>query len=409
MAACHSPVPCKEDKPCQHKIFITCECQRIKQEAKCIASTSNEGNSKKTLKCDEECARLERNRKLALALNVDPSHQTDHIPYSADTLNMYQQNSTWAAGQERDLRLFAANSEEKRFRSKPMPRKQRAFLHSLAEDFGFDSESMDPEPHRHVAIFKTPRFVMAPMKTLAECVRIRQVQRTTVAVPTSARTSRPKTNNVSSDPYNAFLITSPRFALTVEEIKTLLKSVLSKTSFALELDISFLPNEEVALKPPIAQRVSLPDREVQDMLESVKPALSEAVSSQKMGKLQLARLDASLNVLRKETDSLGAGWSQVAAKGAPAQYLQQSTPIGNKGGFAVLSLSSTKKKKEKQRNTEIVEDWEAAEEIEEEKERATSGANSGFNSEAEGSHSDRRLDDGGVGLGTDSDQDGLSL
>jgi len=255
MAACHSPVPCKEEKPCQHKILITCECQRIKQEARCIASKNSDGNSRRTLKCDEECARLERNRTLALALNVDPTHETDHVPYSADTLNMYQQNSTWAAAQEKELRLFAANPEEKRLRSKPMIRKHRAFIHSLAEDFGFDSESMDPEPHRHVAIFKTPRFVMAPMKTLAECVRIRQVQRTTATAPpaTTTLTSRPKASNVSGDPYNAFVITNPRFALTIEEVKTVLKSVLPKTAFPLELDVSFLPTEEVALKPPIVR------------------------------------------------------------------------------------------------------------------------------------------------------------
>jgi transcriptional repressor NF-X1 len=54
-----------------------------------------------------------------------------------------------------------------------MQANQRAFLHSLAEDYGFDSESQDPEPHRHICIFKTPRFVSAPMKTLAQCVKIK--------------------------------------------------------------------------------------------------------------------------------------------------------------------------------------------------------------------------------------------
>jgi transcriptional repressor NF-X1 len=389
MATCHSPLPCKEEKPCQHKIFITCECQRIKQEAKCGASKNTEGNIKKTLKCDEECARLERNRKLALALNVDPEHQTDHVPYSADTLNMYQQNSTWAAAHEKELRLFAASPEDKRLRFKPMQRKQRAFLHSLAEDFGFDSESMDPEPHRHVAIFKTPRFVVAPMKSLAECVRIRQVQRVAAPVATPAATpataattvipSRPKATLVSADPYNAFLITNPRFALTIEEVRSVLKSVLPKTFSPLELEVSFLPTEEVALKPPMAVRLSLPDRDIQVMLEGVKTPLAQAFKSQKIGSLQLARLDASLNILRSELDAAGKGWSQVAAKGAPGRNLPQSVPFG-KGGFAVLSLSSAKKKKKKE---DVADDWEAEEEKEEERERV-SGENSGWTSEAEG-------------------------
>ncbi|CAI6341993.1 unnamed protein product [Periconia digitata] len=387
MAPCHSPSPCKEQKPCQHKIFITCECQRIKQEAKCGASKNTEGNHNKQLKCDEECARLERNRKLAVALNVDPAQQTDHVPYSADTLNMYQQNSAWASVQEKELRLFAAEPDQKRLRFKPMQRKQRAFLHSLAEDFGFDSESMDPEPHRHVAIFKTPRFVVAPMKSLAECVRIRQVQRTiapaATPAPAPAISSRPKASITTADPYNAFLINNPRFALTIEEVRSALKTVLPKTSFALELDISFLPTEEVALKPPIAARINLPDRDVQTMLETLKTPLAQELAAQKIGTLQLARLDASLNILRTESDGVGAGWSQVAAKGgASARHASSlgSAPIGGKGGFAVLSLSS-KAKKKKVPVQEVVDDWEAEEEKEEEREKERV---SGVNSDAEG-------------------------
>jgi transcriptional repressor NF-X1 len=380
MASCHSPVPCKEEKPCQHKIIITCECQRIKQETKCNASKNGEGNLKKTLKCDDECARLERNHKLAMALRIDPAtHQDDHIPYSADTLRMYLENSTWAAIQEKALRLFAADTDEKRLRFKPMPAHQRAFLHSIAEDFGFDSESVDPEPHRHVAIFKTPRFVMAPMKTLAECARIRQIQRVNPTTSTTTTLpSRSKPSNMTGDPYNGFVIINPRFALTIEELNSVVRSALAKTSFPVELEVHFLPSEEVALRPPLITRANMLDRELQTRLESIKPALSAAITAQHIGKVQLVRLDSSLNILRKESDAgPGAGWSQVAAKGAPVRMLEKGTPVGTKGGFAVLSLSSTKKKKEKA--APVVDDWEAAEMEEEEKERA-SGANSGINS-----------------------------
>ncbi|KAF2262552.1 hypothetical protein CC78DRAFT_408660, partial [Lojkania enalia] len=361
LAPCHSPVPCKEDKPCQHKILVTCECQRIKQETRCNASKSSDGNLEKTLKCDDECARLERNRRLALALNIDPAtHQDDHIPYSAETLRMYMENSTWAAAQEKEFRIFAAKPEEKRLRFKPMPAQQRAFLHSIAEDFGFDSESMDPEPHRHVAVFKTPRFVMAPMKTLAECVRIRKVQRATAA-PTAIITSRTKPSNLSGDPYNAFLITSPRFALTIEEVNSAIKTALPNPPFPLE--VHFLPSEELVLRPPLIVRANISDhRELQATLEAIKPAVSQAVATHSIGKLQLARLDASLNILSKESDAgPGSGWNRVAAKGVPMRRVEKTAPLGNKGGFAVLSLSSTRKKKEKEK-MEVADDWEKEEE-----------------------------------------------
>ncbi|KAF2876643.1 hypothetical protein BDV95DRAFT_561255 [Massariosphaeria phaeospora] len=370
MAPCHSPVSCKEDKLCQQKVFITCECQRIKQEVRCNTSKTSNGNLGKSLKCDDECARLERNHKLALALKVDPnSHQSDHVPYTTETLSMYQENPTWATAQEKVLRLFAANPDERRLRFKPMPAHQRAFLHSVAEDFGFDTESMDPEPHRHVSIFKTPRFVMAPMRTLAECARTRPSQR---VVPTTSKlTARTKPNTISRDPFNAFIITNPRFALTIEEVHTVMKSALRKTSFPLVFEIEFLPTEEVALKPPLAARVSIPERELEAMLESVKPTLTQECEAHTLGKIQLARLDSSLNVQRKElAPDAGAGWSQVVAKGAPARKVEVAKALGSKGGFAVLSLSNTKKQKEKEKVVEVADHWEAAESMEEERERA---------------------------------------
>lgn len=122
---------------------------------------------------------------------------------------------------------------------------------------------------------------------------------------------------------------------------------------------------------------------MQKLLESIREPLMQSFKSQSIGSLQLARLDSSLNILRKESDiGPGSGWSQVAAgtRSFPSRQAPQGTIFGNKGGFAVLSLSSTKKTKAKP--VEVVEDWEAAEEQEEQKERV-SGANSAVMSENE--------------------------
>ncbi|KAK3300043.1 uncharacterized protein B0H64DRAFT_379796 [Chaetomium fimeti] len=171
---CHAPDPCKEDKPCQSTTFATCPCQHRKEEVQCQATNlSPTPTGVPTLECDDECLRLQRNRKLADALKIDPStHTDDHIPYSDGTLKLFRENAKWAQEQERELRVFAAAPEEKRIRFKPMPAYQRAFLHHLAADFGLDTESQDPGPHRHVCVFKTPRFVSAPAKTLGQCLQI---------------------------------------------------------------------------------------------------------------------------------------------------------------------------------------------------------------------------------------------
>ncbi|EON69183.1 hypothetical protein W97_08541 [Coniosporium apollinis CBS 100218] len=380
---CHSPYPCKEDKPCQHKIFITCDCQHIRQEAKCNATRDNEGNSTKSLKCDDECARLERNRRLALALNIDPeTHKDDHIPYSSETLNMFLQNVPWAQTQEREFRVFASSPEEKRLRSKPMPPTQRAFLHSLAEDFGFDSESMDPEPHRHVALFKSPRFVTAPMKTLAECARIRHSQRAATANSAAVSEKKVKPSNVIGEPYNGFLLTNAKFGLTIEELRSAIRPALAATP-SVQFDISFQPDESVVLKATPSAAVPS-ERDLEATLQSLKPGVSAAVKAQALGSIQLCRLDGSLNVLRRESDSASnGGWSQVAAKAAAPRMAIRQPVVQAKNAYTVLGAGKVQlgkkkeKKKEKLREESVVDDWEAAESAEEEREKVAGSVGSG--------------------------------
>ncbi|KAE9982946.1 hypothetical protein BLS_005151 [Venturia inaequalis] len=379
---------------------------RIKQEVKCGGTKLAEGNAVKSLKCDDTCALLERNRKLVLALNIDQdTHKDDHIPYQAETLNMYLKTPAWAQTQEKQLRLFAADPDQKRLRFKPMKNNERAFIHALAEDFGFDSESMDPEPHRHVAIFKTPRFVMAPMKTLAECVRIRQIQRTMstgVSAITTESKAKAKASNLVGDPLNALLLTDARFGLTVEELRTAINPSLAVSGTGLQFDISFLPSEEIVLVP-LQQQVSS-ERALETTLSNLKPGFVKALTSPNfLGRLQLCRVDDSLNIERRESDSASSGWSQVAAKAAaPKRDVPHNGLFSgprNKNNFAIFSTAASKKKavseetmvqtgssktKKTQRQESVDEDWMAAEEREEEKERLVSGENTARNSGDEG-------------------------
>jgi len=369
---CHAPYACREDKPCPYKFFITCECQHLKQEMRCNASKTSEGNSKKTLACDDECARLERNRKLALALNIDPdAHKDDHIPYSTDTLKMFQENVKWAQNQEREFRVFANDEHEKRLRFKPMQAHHRAFLHDLAEDYGLDSESMDPEPHRHVAIFKTPRFVMAPTKTLAECVKVRAAL--TSSVETTAVSL--KKSNPSTIPYNGFLLGAPRFGLTVEEVRSDVSPTLSAAN-PLTFEISFLPTDEIVLKAHPATKTSS-DRDIEAALKSLKPALAPIIQAKHLaGTIQLCALDSSLNIVRREVDDAASngGWSQVAAKAAAPRRAPVQAAVGAKSVYTVLGskLAEAKRKREREEKERekmlVVDDWEAEVRREEEEE-----------------------------------------
>ena len=380
---CHSPFTCKEDKPCQSKIFITCACQAQKQEMKCGASkTSAGGNSSKSLPCTDECARLERNRRLAVALQIDPSTRPgdNHIPYSADTLNLYAAHPEFAQAQEREFRVFADSPDEKRLRFKPGKAHERAFIHALAEDFGFDSESMDPEPHRHVMIWKTPRFVSAPYKTVADALRIRNAlaRSPQVSANVSDNEAEPKKSraiNQAGEPYNGFVISDPRFGLTVDELRTELTKIVDPS---LTFDIDFLPSEEVVLK---ATTRTLAPQDLGRTLRSLRPILGTAIAGSGLGSLQLCTTDSSLNITRRESDELtGDGWSRVAAKKAAPRVLAPTPVIGGINSFAALNggnkVTFSKKKpmekitkKAEEAKPPVVDDWEAAELAEEEKEK----------------------------------------
>lgn len=387
---CHAPFACKEDKPCQSKIYITCECQLQKQEARCSASRSNPGNAGKTLPCTDECARLERNRKLALALNIDQSAHVeggDHIPYSTETLNLFTEDVKWAQTQEREFRVFAASADEKRLRFKPMQSSQRAFIHALAEDYGFDSESMDPEPHRHVMIWKTPRFVAAPSKTVAEAVRIRKAQRVVNVSDTEASASTAKRTAASTAPYNCFVITNPRFGLMVDELQAEIGSLLHK-DMPLTFDIQFMPGEEVILKAI----GTMHGTDLQKLLQDIKPEFARVIKAKNFGTAELGSIDPSMQVVRREsTDNAAAdGWSKVAAKKAASRVIVAPKASVGSNAFSALgsnkvTFSKKKPEKVKVKKEVVVDDWEAAELEEEEKERVVSDASDHEITNVEGS------------------------
>lgn len=359
---CHAPSSCREEKPCQNKMIVTCDCQHLKQEHKCNASKRSEGNSKKALSCNDECARLARNRKLALALNIDPeTHMDDHIPYSIETLRMFRESTKWSQQQEREFRVFAADETEKRLRFRAMPPQQRAFIRSLATDFGFDSESMDPEPHRHVAVFKTPRFVMAPMKTLAECLRIRSA----AEASNMSGSEAPKNVHSNNVPYNGFVLTQPRFGITLEEIRADYSSILDANA-GLAFDISFLPSEEIVLQAhPVTTATNISASSLEATLKALKTPLTAVTSSKRLANMvQLCSLDSSLNVIRRQLDDtpINDGWSQVVAKAAAPRSAPRQTAMGEKSVYTVLGskLKDAKKKREELQKgkEEVVEDWE---------------------------------------------------
>ncbi|TVY26077.1 FKBP12-associated protein 1-like protein [Lachnellula hyalina] len=308
-------------------------------------SSLADGNTGKVLECTDDCLKLQRNAKLAAALNIDPAtHLNDHIPYSQTTLDLFREAPKFAQVQEREFRVFAADEKEKRLRFKPMQPSQRAFIHALAEDFGLDSESQDPEPHRHVSIFKTPRFVSAPMKTLSQCIKLK-------AIPVAAPEPSSKGLVSSAEPYNAFVLSNPKFGLTIDELRTDLHAEFSAAGFE-AFDVAFLPSGDIVLKPLPSHFLAAHKLELS--LSSAKSSIVKKVQALELAaSTALCAVDSSLNVARREDDNAsGGGWSQVA-KGAGRKLAVREKEVGHKSSFTVLGSRKRESKKE-----EVADDWE---------------------------------------------------
>lgn len=209
---CHAPYPCPEKTACSSTLTVTCSCGRLRQDRRCGAAkaVTSKGQLQQPerlpslipLTCDDECARLERNRSLASALGVDIDKTTTvqaftatNLPYSTETLDQYIKLASTAPlstlqTYETNLHSLATDTTTRSFRFQPSKSTLRAYAHSLATDWGFVTESHDPEPHRHVFVLKPltwtpPVFGMGSGSSIGiggisvrECVKLRERERT---------------------------------------------------------------------------------------------------------------------------------------------------------------------------------------------------------------------------------------
>jgi transcriptional repressor NF-X1 len=236
-----------------------------------------------------------------------------------------------------------------------------------------------------VCIFKTPRFVSAPAKTLAQCLRVAQAA---AILGTGASSIKPKAPAPSQQQqaFNALLLKDPRFGLTIEELDEALAADLaaaSRSGPALTFSITFLPSEEVLIKATpnltaaaIATSLAPTPQAVESTLSSLKVAVARTVSRLGLaGAVSLCHVDASQVVTRKEGDAAAdnGGWSAVASRGswrrtvnskAPAAATEQRAP----SAFVALRKLEAKKKAVVVDEEKVEEDWLAAVEKEEREE-----------------------------------------
>ncbi|XP_016410527.1 transcriptional repressor NF-X1-like [Sinocyclocheilus rhinocerous] len=126
-----------------------------------IGQLTKKEQRKARLECDQECATLERNRRLAKALQIDQSvdtfNKSTSSKYSDSLKEDARKDFKFVSEIEEEIKNLVelANKGKQSKRSHcfpPMKREHRRIIHELAEAYGVESVSYDSEPKRNVVV-----------------------------------------------------------------------------------------------------------------------------------------------------------------------------------------------------------------------------------------------------------------
>jgi len=129
------------------------------------------------LECNDECLKLDRNTRLAAALQItNPELSSKIIPRYSEFMKDWVRRDSHFCNMVHtklvDLVKLAKDSKQKSraFSFPCMNRDKRQLVHEYAEHFQCESESYDSEPKRNVVVTALRDKSGVPSLSLVECV-----------------------------------------------------------------------------------------------------------------------------------------------------------------------------------------------------------------------------------------------
>ncbi|XP_011684873.1 PREDICTED: protein shuttle craft [Wasmannia auropunctata] len=213
--------PCHEgkcpDTPCKEMVKVTCQCGHRTMSRVCadnareyqrIASNilaskmadmqlghsvdldevfgqgAKKQNQLKTLECNDECKIIERNRRLALGLQiVNPDLSGKLMPRYSDYMKQWAKKDPHFCQIVHDklteLVQLAKTSKQKSrsYSFDVMNREKRHFVHESCQHFGCESQAYDEEPKRNVVATAVKDKCWLPSYSLLEMIQREKGQR----------------------------------------------------------------------------------------------------------------------------------------------------------------------------------------------------------------------------------------
>nr|XP_009663477.1 PREDICTED: transcriptional repressor NF-X1 [Struthio camelus australis] len=239
MAPCHPSSPCPTTS-CSAKVDLHCECGRRKESMICSEASNTYqriaaisiatkltdlqlGDSveisrlitKKEMKqarlqCDEECLALQRNRRLAEALQIDDNSDPFNVrssgpKYSELLKEDARKDLKFVSDIEKEMRLLVEAVNKSKHTKKshcypPMNRDHRRIIHELAQVYGIESVSYDNEPKRNVVITAVKGKSVCPSNTLTSVLDKEMQSRPPPPIPHYKQTDKSIGNSGLSKP-----------------------------------------------------------------------------------------------------------------------------------------------------------------------------------------------------------------
>ncbi|KAF7730455.1 FKBP12-associated protein [Apophysomyces ossiformis] len=277
-------------------------------------ATADSSGSKQTLECNDFCAKVERNRKLAMALDINREDGAGEVPsaddmgYYDDSLrDFYLENPGWCKQAENMLLNFVQSNKPTLY-CKPMRSAFRRFIHRYCVHFNVATEAVDPEPQRSVVIRKTIGDCRIPPILLSKAAYDPAANRPPV-LQTPEVISVVKT---SRQPVNALYLSDLVFGLTQFELDAALRALLEDTKFVTR----WMNESDAVVIPTLSNEISIEEKEniVWKLKKTVKSALVEATAARvdccwidQTGVVTWSEKPAQKNITTEKTTSSSRG------------------------------------------------------------------------------------------------------
>ncbi|KAF9205577.1 FKBP12-associated protein [Haplosporangium sp. Z 27] len=243
---CHGDTPCPEDQPCRMTVPSSCKCGHLTMESPCNASAENVWDGKpRIIKCNDYCLIAERNKRVALALEIDEnsSQPGPRIPdYDSYVLDYALANMEFTLKIEKQLAEWVADTTKPMLNFPPMKGHRRKFIHELAAHYNVTSESVDVEPYRSVTI---RRHLNTSVPDLLASQACRQKRSAGSSTSTTTNTVEQLRKPMIKDPVNAIYLHDLTFGLTRSELAAQLAPVFGNIKYG----IRWLTDDDAVLVP----------------------------------------------------------------------------------------------------------------------------------------------------------------